>query len=297
MHRDRIDVAHFQYFAPPLARGATVLTIHDLSFERHPEFFSPGMALRMKTLMPGQARRASRIITVSEATRRDIVELYGIDSGRIDVIYNGVLDDFCRPVDPEALRVVRDRYGLMRPFLISVGNLSARKNQKRNIRAFANLVRIGATDHDLVVVGTPAGPASGILAEIEQAGLGDRLHVTGFVGRDELHALYSMATASVYTSLYEGFGLPIVESMICGTPVLTSSVSCMPEIAGAAALLVDPLDEEAIAKAMLRLIEDAALRERLIGLGRVRAKDFTWQEAARKTLNVYREAAIGKDGR
>ena len=259
---DRIDVAHFQYIAPPLLRCATVLTVHDLSFERHPEFFSPFLAARMRLLMPYMARKATHIIAVSEATRNDLVELYGIAPGRITVIHNGHSSE-CRVVDRDI--------GLERPFVLCVGNLGSRKNQQRLVRVFARLVCERRIAHDLVLVGKPTESAEGVLSEIGSCGAGDRIHVTGFVTQTELIALYNMATISVYPSLYEGFGLPILESMACGTPVITSSVSCMPEIAGEAALLVDPGDDDALLDAVARLLESESLRSGLRAAGLARS--------------------------
>lgn len=297
LYRDRIDVAHFQYFAPPVRICPTILTIHDLSFERYPEFFPVAMALRMRLLMPFQARRASHIIAVSEATRRDIIELYGVASERVSVVHNGVAQGFAAPVDPELAHRVLARFGIERPFIVCVGNLCTRKNQRAVVRVFGRLLDRHAIEHDLVLIGQTTESARDIMVEIEGLKRKGRVHVTGFVGSDELRALYAGATASVYVSLYEGFGLPVVESMACGTPVLTSSVSCMAEIAGDAALLVDPRDDEALAAGLLRLVEDSELRCRLGGAGRIRARQFSWSEAARRTLQIYRQAVlVAKEG-
>lgn len=297
LYRDRIDVAHFQYFAPPLRTCPMIVTIHDLSFERHPEFFPVAMTLRMRLLMPFQARRASHIIAVSEATRRDIIELYGVAPARISVVHNGVAESFAAPVDPDFANYVLARFAIERPFIVCVGNLCTRKNQRAVVRAFGRLVDRHEIEHDLVLIGQATHSARDIMAEIEGLKRKERVHVTGFVGSDELRALYARATASVYVSLYEGFGLPIVESMACGTPVLTSSVSCMAEIAGDAALLVDPRDDEAIEAGLLRLVEDGDLRCRLGGAGRIRARDFSWSEAARRTARIYRQTAlVAKEG-
>jgi glycosyltransferase involved in cell wall biosynthesis len=291
LQRDRIDVAHFQYFAPPLSPCPSVLTIHDLSYERHPEFFSPAMAARMKALMPWMARRAARIIAVSEATRRDLVDLYGLDPAKVDVIYNGTSPDFRAHEDRDALRRTLARLRLARPFIVCVGNLGRRKNQVRVVRAFGRLVRERGIEHDLVLIGKEEFSADAVRSEILSAGVAGRVHVAGFVSRAELVALYNLAEFSVYPSLYEGFGLPIVESMACATPVITSTASCMPEIAGGAALLVDPLDDAAIYAAMDRMLGDTALRESLRGAGLARSRAFTWRDAARRTLETYRRAA------
>jgi len=288
--RDRIDVAHFQYFAPPVCSSKVVLTVHDLSFERFPEYFTAGFTRRMRAMMPWMARNAVRVIAVSGATKLDLMDLYGIPEDRIDVIYNGASEHFRPEPDRERLAALVAGMGITRPFIVCVGNMCRRKNQARVVRAFAHLVRERGIEHDLVLVGKEEHSAREVRAEIAHADIPGRVHVPGFVSREQLVALYNLATFSVYTSHYEGFGLPIVESMACGTPVLTSSVSCVPEIAGEAALLVDPSDDDAIAAGMERMLEDTALRDRLREAGLARSRDFTWSEAADRTLATYRRA-------
>lgn len=288
--RDRIDVAHFQYFGPPLWRGSMVLTVHDLSYERFPRYFSERFTRRMRLLMPAMCRRADRLIAVSEATRDDLVELYGLSPEKIDVIHNGVADDF-RPIgDRAAMRACVARLDLERPFILCVGNLCRRKNQARVVRAFARLAERGI-DHDLVLVGKEEHSGREVREEIAWSGQGRRIHLVGFVSRAELVALYNLAEFSVYASHYEGFGLPVAESMACGTPVLTSTTSCLPEVAGGAALLVDPSDDDAITEAMARMIDDAALRQRLREAGLARSRTLRWDHAAERTLDTYRRAA------
>ena len=291
--RDRIDAAHFQYIAPPLSPCATVLTVHDLSYERYPEFFSPAMSARMRLLMPYMTRRATQIITVSQATRDDLVEFYKIAPERITVIHNGAPQGFQVMAGPERARDASARLALERPFILCVGNLGARKNQRLLVRVFARLIREQSIEHDLVLVGKHTESAKPILDEIHRQGIGDRVHVTGYATQQELVALYNLATFSVYPSRYEGFGLPILESMACGTPVITSAVSCMPEIAGDAALLIDPQNEDALFDAMYRLLESESLRARLRHAGLERCKQFSWAEAARRTFAVYRTAIAG----
>lgn len=288
--RDRIDVAHFQYFGPPLWAGKMVLTVHDLSYERFPRYFSERFTRRMRLFMPWMCRRADRVIAVSEATRTDLLELYDLPPDKVDVIHNGVAADFQPIADSAALRARVARLGLGRPFILSVGNLCRRKNQARVVRAFARLVERGI-DHDLVLIGKEEQSGREVRDEIAWSGHGDRVHVAGFVSRDDLIALYNLAQFSVYASHYEGFGLPVAESMACGTPVLTSTTSCLPEVAGGAALLVDPSDDDAITDAMARMIDDAALRQRLREAGLARSRSLRWDHAAERTLDTYRRAA------
>lgn len=286
---DAVDVAHFQYFAPPRSPSATVLTVHDLSFERHPDFFPSGMRARMRALMPAQVRRAARIIAVSHATRDDLIELYGVHQARIRVIHNGVSEDFAPPPPDAAPPDILRRMDVSTPYILGVGNLGRRKNQRALVRAFSRLEAARQGRIKLVLVGKPTESADEVMQAIRQSGVAEHIRLAGFVDQDALIALYGHALYSVYLSFYEGFGLPILESMACGAPVLTSDCSCMPEIAGDAALLADPADDSAILAAMTRLIEDDGLRARLRAAGLRHARGFTWAEAARQTQAVYRE--------
>lgn len=289
--RDRIDLAHFQYFGPPLSPCPLILTVHDLSYEHHPEFFPPTMALGMRLVMPRMVKLARHLIAVSHATRDDLISRYQVDPSRITVIHNGVHDTF-RPID-DADHLARStaRFGVDRPFILCVGNLGTRKNQSLLVRAFARLARTRAFDHDLVLVGKQSFGGERIPQEARLPGIAGRVHLCGFVDTEELIALYNRATFSVYPSLYEGFGLPVLESMACGTPVITSNLSSMPEIAGDAALLVDPRDEPGLAAMMSRLLDSPALRASLRAAGLERSRRFSWQAAAAQTADVYRHVA------
>lgn len=287
---DRVQVAHFQYIAPPFCPTAVVLTVHDLSFERYPRYFSSAFTHRMRSLVPWMVRKATRVIAVSSTTRDDLVEFYGLAPDKIDVIHNGVLEDFRVECDRDVLRHHVARFGIGgRPFILCVGNLCRRKNQARVVRAFARLVERGLP-HSLVLVGNEEHTAQEVHAEIALCGARERIRVVGFVAREELVALYNLADFSVYISHYEGFGLPVIEGMACGTPVLASSASSLPEVAGNAALLVDATDDEAILAAMQRMTDDATLRERLRSAGLERSRSFGWDRAATLTLDTYRRA-------
>ncbi|MEW6676510.1 MAG: glycosyltransferase family 1 protein [Pseudomonadota bacterium] len=287
--RDRVDVAHFQYFAPPWASCPAVLTVHDLSFERNPDYFPLSMATRMRTLMPGQVRRAAHVIAVSNATRDDLVELYGVASERVSVIHNGVGPGFVPPQPDGPRPAILERLDIRTPYILGVGNLGMRKNQRTLVRAFASLPAARQGRLQLVLVGKRTESASEVMDEIRQCGVAENIRLAGFVDTGDLVALYGHALFSVYLSFYEGFGLPILESMACGTPVLTSSLSCMPEVAGDAALLVQPDDTDAVVAALGRLAEDPALRQHLSQAGRIHAARYSWTEAARQTQAVYRQ--------
>jgi glycosyltransferase involved in cell wall biosynthesis len=285
--RDRISLAHFQYVSPPVAPCPVVLTVHDISYEAHPEYFSTPLRKRMQWLVPGSIRRAAHTLTVSEFTRTQICERYGIAPERVTVTPNGVSEKF-RRLAPEAMRAATNRFGLPRPFVLGVGNLQPRKNFERLIEAYAMASRqIG--DIDLVLVGQATWGAKHVAAQIERMDLTGRVHLLGYVSPEAIVGLYNSALAFAFPSLYEGFGLPVLEAMACGAPVLTSNSSALPEIAGNAALLVDPFSVEAIADGLTRLVTDAALRQELILRGYQRAQLYSWERTARLTAAVYQD--------
>ena len=289
LKRDRIDLAHFQYVAPPFCPCPTVVTVHDISYEYFPEYFNPVQRMRMRALIPMSARRAAEVLTVSEYSRRDIIERYGIAPERVSVTYNGVSEAFCLLPEEETLAATA-RFGIERPYILGVGNLQPRKNLERLIRAYARLRQKGDCEHDLVLVGQMTWKGHRIQAEAERLGVSRFVRQTGYVSEAELVALYNRAEIFAYPSTFEGFGLPVAEAMACGVPVLTSNTSALPEVAGNAAITVDPFDEEAIGDGLRRLLQDAALRQRLRVDGFVQAQRFNWRTTAEQTAQVYARA-------
>jgi glycosyltransferase involved in cell wall biosynthesis len=276
----RADITHAIYFLPPLVRGASVVTIHDISFERHPEFFGRSSLWRDRLLIRDAARRATKIVTVSETSRRDLIELWRLSPDRVVAIPNGVSPSFQplsdpTPFDP-AVRALR---------VLAVGTLQPRKNLPRLVDAVALVAR--EMPVELRVVGPDCLQAKRIQ---DRLGGVAAVEIAGYVSDEQLVAEYQRADVFVYPSLYEGFGLPIIEAMASGIPVVTSTAGSLPEVAGDAALIVDPLDVAAIASAIYRIASDSSLRERLRTLGLARSAQFTWRDAARAHLDVYREA-------
>jgi glycosyltransferase involved in cell wall biosynthesis len=287
----RLDLYHSPDFTlPPTLPGTpTLLTVHDLSFARDPGSASPALKRFLDDVVPRSVSKATRVLADSGATRADLIDLYGTYPDKIEVLYSGVGAQF-RPVeDAAALQLVRAKYRLgAMPYILSVGALHARKNYGRLIQAFARL-ESGLRDAlRLVIAGGREWSSDKILAEPERQGLAPQVLFPGYVADEDLPALYSAASAFAYPSLYEGFGLPVLEAMACGVPVITSSVSCLPEVAGGAAVLVDPLDVNDIADALGRVLTDVGLRAELVAKGRARAAQFTWAKAARQLLDVYR---------
>jgi glycosyltransferase involved in cell wall biosynthesis len=266
-----------------------VVTVHDITYEFHPEWF-PWLQLQwMKRLIPLSIRRAAHVLTPSEYTRRQVIERYRVAPERVSVIPLAVSPWFGE-VSPEGdPRSQLARFRLPEPFILAVGNLNPRKNLERLMRAYASLRKRDLIPHHLVLAGQKAHKGDAILSMADRLGIGSSVIATGYVSREELRALYAMAEAFAYPSLAEGFGLPILEAMACGTPVVTSCSAAMPEVAGDAALLIDPLDEAAIADALRRLVESPALRADLRGRGLLRARRHTWRATAERTLEIYRQ--------
>jgi glycosyltransferase involved in cell wall biosynthesis len=294
--RDRLDLFHAtHYVIPPLARARAVVTIHDIIHVLYPQFLPNRAALLYARVMIRRAlRRADRIITVSYNSKRDLVDYFGIPPARVDVIYNGVAGKFLPEVSREECERVAARYGLPRPYLLFLGGEKPHKNVRNVLRAFAEARRERALPHALVLAGPMPKNRSRVEALIAALDLESRVVRPGVVPEEDLPGLFAGADAFLYPTLYEGFGLPVVEAMACGTPVLTSSTSALQEIAGGYAYLVDPMDVTAIARGIADLATDAKRRAEFADLGKRRAADFSWDRAAEQTLRVYGEA-LGTD--
>jgi glycosyltransferase involved in cell wall biosynthesis len=287
----RADLYHAtDFLLPPMLARRTVLTVHDLTFERDPGSAAPTLLRFLQRVVPASARRASHVVADSHATARDLTELYGVPSSRITVIHSGVDARFRPYVDPaEAAHesaALRAKYGLgSAPFVLTVGTLQRRKNHLGLVRAFARLA--ARTDLDLVISGGKGWLYDEVLAEVRALGLEQRVRFTGFTAEQDLPALYRAARVFAFPSFYEGFGLPLLEAMASGVPVVSSDASSLPEVAGDVALLVNPRDDDAIAAALQRALDDEPWRAAAAVRGIVRAKEFTWERAGRQLLAVY----------
>lgn len=282
-----VDLVH--YPASVAGRPSAVpqvVTVHDLCYKRHPEWFSYSRVLYYRMFMDAGIRHAARIIADSMATAEDIHEFLGVPSSRIDIIPLGVSPLF-HPASEEDRTRLRNRYALPEAFFLFVGTLEPRKNLPRLMEAWASL---GDDIPDLVIAGRTGWKTNpgawGTAAETMQA----KIHFLDHIPQDLLPALYSEAKAFIWPSLMEGFGLPVLEAMACGTPVITSNTSCLPEVVGDAALTVDPADVHALADAMETLWEDRGLQNALRVKGLERATMFTWERTAAMTLETYRRA-------
>lgn len=308
LRRIGADLVHGPAFVGPvLAPCPAVVTIHDLSFLRFPALFRPANRLYLAVLTRLSARRARRLIAVSAETAGETTRLLGVPPERIDVVYHGV-DPMFHPLPAGEVASFRQRRGLPERFVLFVGTLEPRKNLVRLVEAFARIGGGGGAVGDrpqlrarLVLAGGKGWLYDELFARVEALGLGEQVTFPGYVASDELPLWYNAATALAYPSIYEGFGLPVLEAQACGTPVLTSNVSSLPEAAGEAALMVDPYDVEALAAGLHRLLVDEPLRHELRERGLVHAGQFSWPRAAQETVRVYRralsEAPAGGGGR
>jgi glycosyltransferase involved in cell wall biosynthesis len=288
----RFDVLFATNFMPPPTDARrVVLTVHDLAYRLYPET-APHATRQWLRGIEGALRRATGILVPSESTKRDLTELYPVDPDRVTVAHLGVDADAFRRASADEIERARARFGIDGPYLLFLGGIEPRKNLPRTIEAFSTL----PGDASLVIAGgsvhwNPEG--SRLLARSLEALPPDarrRVILTGYVSDRPKVALLAGSLGLVYPSLYEGFGLPVAEALACGTPVLTSNVSSLPEVTGDAALLVDPGNVEAIADGMRKLLEDEALRAQLSGEGPERAARFTWEETARRTAAALRRA-------
>jgi glycosyltransferase involved in cell wall biosynthesis len=285
-----LDVFYSPDFVLPPVRRATrtLLTVHDLSFLHYPEAFVLALRRYLERVVPRSVARADLVLADSAHTRSDIVSLLGVPPDRVHVLYSGVTPGF-RPGpglgEGERLRA---RYGLGdRRYVLSVGTLQPRKNYVRLMRAFAKLKPDVEPETQLVIAGGRGWLYQDIFAEAERHG--DRVRILGFVDEADLPALYRNAALFAFPSLYEGFGLPVLEAMACGVPVVCANGSSLPEVAGDAALLVDPFDVDGLAEAMARVLKDPGLRRQMVARGAAQAARFTWARAARQLVGVFED--------
>jgi len=275
-----------EHLLPRLKRCKTVLTVHDLIFALFPEHHLPLNKWFLNRFMPVFVRRADAIITISESSQRDLVRLYNVPTERITVIYEGVDARFQSNSDPESSTSLRQRYHLPDRFILYVGTIEPRKNLTTLLEALKPLQGM-YSGLKLVIAGRPGWLYQPTFDRIKALGLEDQVRVLGYVPDEDLPALYRAAEVFVFPSLYEGFGLPPLEAMACGTPVICSNTSSLPEVVGDAGLLVNPHDVAAWTAALERLLSEAELRQELRQRGLHRATKFTWKEAAGRTLEVY----------
>ncbi|MEX2179201.1 MAG: glycosyltransferase family 1 protein [Gemmatimonadaceae bacterium] len=273
---------------PPFIRTPTVITVYDLMGLMFPDRVAMDGKLHYFLAVKAHIPRAHAILAISECTKREVVETCGVDPRKVFVTPLGVDADMFAPPPRERVEATRLRYGLTRPYFINTSSvLWYRKNLARLVRAFRLCREIGRLDHQLVITGKRGEAQAEIEELVASFGLDGKVRMLGYVPREEMPALLGGAEALVFPSLHEGFGLPVLEAMASGCPVITSDRSALPEVAGSAAILVTPEDVDAIAAAMIGIANDAELRAGLRAKGLTRAREFTWERTARLTLDVF----------
>ena len=295
LHRERPDVFHAPHYVLPTAVGCrSIVTIHDCIHLMFPQYLPGRMAYAYaKASMWSAARRSNRILTVSEASKRDIIRCFHVPAEKIVVVYNAIDERFRVTPTDEAVERVRQRYQLDRRFVLYAGNIKPHKNLVRLIEAFADLRRRGFDDVTLLIIGDEISKLPALRRAVHSHKLHKHVRFLGYLPDEMLAILYRLAAVFVFPSLYEGFGLPPLEAMASGTPVVTSSVSSMPEVTGGAAVLVDPYDVDSIRHGIERVLTDPVLCEELRAKGIARSLEFSWEASVARTREIYEEVARG----
>jgi glycosyltransferase involved in cell wall biosynthesis len=286
--RKQLDLLHSLHYTMPLAYpGRSVVTFHDMTFFLFPQLHTLPKRYFFRFFIRSSSRKAVALIADSESTRQDAIRLVGAPPEKIFTAELGVTQEFHRIQDNAALQQVRLKYHLPDHFLLYVGMLEPRKNLPTLLGGFASIAD-QMPGHRLVIVGPKGWMVDDLLQQTGERKIFGKVHFTGYVEQNDLPLVYNMADVFIYPSVYEGFGLPVLEAMACGTPVITSNVSSMPEIVGDAGILLAPNDSPALAQKLLELVNNPTERQRLSGKGLERAAAFTWDRTAQKTMAVYR---------
>jgi glycosyltransferase involved in cell wall biosynthesis len=290
VRREGFDLFHGLGGLSPSSACPFVLTIHDLIYRHFPESVPLGFRLFMKWVQPTVARKADRIIVPSRYSAREAAAYLGVNEGRVRVIPEGPGAGFQPVTDEGRVEETLKKYAVRRPYIVSVCRGYPHKNLTGLLRAFGHLRGRGHADVQLVLVGEPLRDGQDLARAATEAAPEGAVVFTGFVDHDDLCALYTAAEVFAFPSLAEGFGLPVLEAMSCGTPVVSSDATALPEVVGEAGMLADARDPEAFASALAQVLESASLRDDLRAKGAARVREFSWEKAARETLAVYEEA-------
>lgn len=284
---DRLDIFHGQFFLPRGLDCKTVVSIHDLCFEHYPEFFRPSERLFLPRLIRAAARRANRILTLSEFSRQDIAQRYQVDARKIHVVQPGIEPHFKPLRDSAILKATQARYALPEAFILFFGRTDPRKGVDVLIKAYQKLLAQSEITQQLIIAGRAGSADNELRASVRARGLETRVRFIGIVPDQDLPAIISAADLVVYPSIFEGFGLPALEAMACGTPVITTNASSLPEVMGDAGLMFEPGNVDALASIIKRLLDSESARCEAAAVGFARAQTFSWTRSARQVLKVY----------
>ena len=292
LFRDNADIYHFfNFIVPPRIKGKVITTIHDMTYELYPETMDKRNLKRIKDDIQYSVDRSDKIITVSESSKNDIIKFLNVDESKIEIVYNGVdYNKFNKSYTEEIKLRVRKKYNLPQDYILYMGTLEPRKNIDSIIEAFALLKKQEGFDNiKLVIAGKKGWLFESIFDLVNKLNLKDQVVFTDYVDEIDKTIIYNMAELFVFPSLYEGFGIPVLEAMASSVPVITSNSSSLPEVAGDSAVLVEAKDIKGISESMNRILSDSNLRKDMIEKGHVQAKKFTWEASAEKLYNIYKE--------
>ncbi len=294
--RVEADAYHSPMFTLPAVTACpTVVTIHDVVFETHPEWVGDKLCSYLSKWSRFAAQTATRIVTVSEFSKQEIVRVYGVDPNRVDVTLEAADRRFFPIEERDHVERVAAKHGLPEQCLLYVGSMETKKNIENLLVAFKRAVDQAGLPHKLALVGGRGGQALDLDALLDRHGCRELVVRPGYVPDGDLPFIYNAAEAFIYPSLYEGFGLPPLEAMACGVPVISSNATSLPEVVGDAGVLVDPEDTDSMAEAIAGVLTDEGQRSDLRQKGLTRAAEFSWEQTARQTLDVYRQAVEGDD--
>lgn len=292
LFRDNADIYHFfNFIVPPRIKGKVITTIHDMTYELYPETMDKRNLKRIKDDIQYSVDRSDKIITVSESSKNDIIKFLNVDESKIEIVYNGVdYEKFNKYYTEDIKLIVRNKYNLPQNYILYMGTLEPRKNIDSIIEAFALIKKQEDFDNiKLVIAGKKGWLFEDIFNLVDKLNLKDHVIFTDYVDETDKPIIYNMAKLFVFPSLYEGFGIPVLEAMASSVPVITSNMSSLPEVAGDAAILVNPKDIEDIAKNMIKILSDDDLKNELVRKGYIQAQKFTWEASAEKLYNIYKE--------
>ncbi len=287
LKKAKIDLLHALAFAAPLAAPVPfITTIYDLSFIRYPEAFRPHNRWYLRTFTKHSARRAKAIIAISESTRQDVIQAFGVSPEKVHTVYCGVDSDF-KPLPPTAIAAFKAKKGLPEKFILRLGTIEPRKNVEGLIKAYALWRKQDKNAPKLFIAGGKGWYYQRVFQLVEELGLNEHIVFPGYLPQEDLPLWYNASDLFVYPSHFEGFGLPVLEAMACGTPVITSNVSSLPEVAGEAGILVSPTDTKALSQAMQTIFHNAELTRQMQEKGLAQAAKFNWRKTAAQTAQIY----------